>query len=238
MSSVECTSLKPNVAYRRSVRVLSPGFTNLTLPELQKGGPPPELLTLLPQPLPSLFTLCTWVHVQHHHQLPAHRAPFIIHHATSTDLLSAQTVRGLAAARWHVSLAWWKSSLTQPRIPQCEIVLRGHTQIHPNLPFYILAPPVFCQTHQNISRGINHRVDEQRRAESPHYCHRRVRRCLLNPFVHPSPCQRSMGILFTWWLPSLLEWPRCLCAQRGGPRRVLLWSITISNFSPSPWIYH
>jgi hypothetical protein len=41
-------SLKPNVVYRCSL-----GFTNLTLPELQKGGPPPKHLTLFPQPLPA-----------------------------------------------------------------------------------------------------------------------------------------------------------------------------------------
>jgi hypothetical protein len=41
-------SLKPSVVYRCSL-----GFTNLTLPELQKGGPPPKHLTLFPQSLPA-----------------------------------------------------------------------------------------------------------------------------------------------------------------------------------------
>jgi hypothetical protein len=92
------------------------------------------------------------------------------------------------------------------------------------------------QTLQNVCRGINIVLKSKRCGGYPHCCHRSLRGVSSTPFVDPSLCQRSMRVLFTWRLPSILEWPRCLCAQRGGPRRVSLRSITISNFSLSPWI--
>jgi hypothetical protein len=121
--------------------------------------------------------------------------------------------------------------------------LRGHSWSIPLTNRYTQTCRSTSQQHQSLSNTSErlsrhqHRVEEQTlRGISALLPSQPARGVSSTPSVDPSPCQRSMRVLFTWRLPSILEWPRCLCAQRGGPRRVLLRFITISNFSLSPWI--
>jgi hypothetical protein len=136
----------------------------------------------------------------------------------------------LRAARWHVSCRVVK--IFTPWIQQCDSSL-ANTPKPAVLHFSNTRPYL---TRQNICRGIKIALMSTRCVGSPHRRRRSLGGVSSIPSLDPPSMSMLDRVLFTWWLPFILEWPRCLCAHRGGSRRALLRFITISGFWLSPWI--